>query len=109
MSPSKPPINGRLSWPSSGFERISICQVIWLAIAIAWGAYHLLFVGQGGYMGIGTIIFVGVYLPSILLLIPTALLIKSKRTISETVKIIGYVYYGICFAWGLFLLRIPFL
>ncbi len=70
MSASKPPTDH----PSSSnnlFEVISACQIIVIIGAIVWGFYHLLLVSQGGYLGIGTIIFIAAYLPSALLLIPT--------------------------------------
>lgn len=109
MSSPQPPDSDRPSTSSNLFEIISACQILVIAAAVLWGIYQLWILGNGGYMGFGIMIVIGVYLPSLLLLIPTWLLIQRKRRLSSLARVASYCYYGISFAWGLFLLRLPFL
>ncbi|WP_338442087.1 hypothetical protein VZG28_03065 [Synechococcus elongatus IITB4] len=107
MSFPQPPNPEQSSKPYNLFEMISALQITLIVIAILWGVYRLFFVEGGGYMGFGTLILIGVYLPSALLLLPTFFLIKKNRYFSGAVRVAGYCYYGLTAAWGLFLLRLP--
>ena len=101
--------NGKEDQSTRIFLIVSIFQALSFILIFIIAFMRLILQEGGGYYGIGTLIFLGVYLPSLLLLIPDIILIKRSFKLSAKGRLRGYIFHVLAFLWSIFLLRIPFM
>jgi hypothetical protein len=87
------------------FWIVSCCQIAVLIAAFTGGLFKFGLVEKGGAYGISAFIFIVLYLPSLLLLIPDILFLVFSRKLSKGWRFFGYFFHTVAFSWSFFLVN----
>ncbi len=91
------------------FQIVSIVQIVWHLIAYGVTFTRLILINRGGYMGIGTVIFTGISIVSLLLMILSLLLAKFSFKLSKNKILLGYCFHGIVLVWLIFIVYVSYM